>query len=238
MERYVVLDIETTGTHFIRNEIIEIGAIFIEKGQEVARFNELVRPKEEISAYITGITAIDNEMVKEAESIETVMPRFLEFCEDVPLVGQNIILFDYKMLKVSAQRLGYSFEKEGVDTLVIARKMLPDLPSRRLGALCEYYGVSLENAHRAYDDAYATYEVYKCLEKDYKDQEPELFVPKPMVWDIPKWEPMTAKQKNYLKNLCQKHHLQVPEHADKFSKSEASRAIDKIISEYGKILRG
>lgn len=238
MNRYVVVDIETTGTHFMRNEIIEIGAVLIENGKPVKRFNELVCPKEEISEYITSITHIDNEMVKDAPPIEEVMPRFLAFCEDVPLVGQNIILFDYRMLKVAATKLGYPFEKKGVDTLVIARKMLADLPSRKLGSLCEYYGIDLENAHRAYDDAYATYEVYRHLEEDFGKVEPKLFVPTPMKWDIPKWEPITAKQKSYLAALCHAHNLTLELDVDKLSKSEASKTIDKIISQHGKLLRG
>lgn len=235
MNRYVVLDIETTGTHFMRNEIIEIGAVFIENGQVVRTFNELICPKEEISEYITSITGIDNELVKDAPPIEEVLPRFLAFCEDVPLVGQNINLFDYRMLKVSATKLGYKFEKSGVDTLVIARKMLADLPSRKLGALCEHYNISLENAHRAYDDAYATYELYRALEDEFKKQEPKLFKPKPMIWEIPKWEPITAKQKSYLASLCKKHELVLDLNVDKLSKSEASRTIDKIIAQYGKL---
>ena len=237
MKHYVVLDIETTGTHLMHHEIIEIGAVFIENGKPVKQFNQLVCPKESISEYITSITGIDNEMVADAPTIEEVMPKFIEFCKDAPLIGHNIILFDYRMLKVQAMKLGYSFEKTGVDTLVIARKMLDTLPSRKLGALCTYYGIDLEHAHRAYDDAYATYELFRCLEKDFKIQNPQLFMPQSMIWEMPKIEPMTAKQKAYLISLCQKHHLELPSEIDKFSKSEASRKIDQIISVYGKMIR-
>ena len=236
MNRYVVLDIETTGTHLMRNEIIEIGAVFVENNKPIKQFNELVCPKETISEYITGITGIDNEMVKDAPPIEEVLPRFMDFCEDVPLIGHNIILFDYRMLKVSAMKQGYAFDKVGVDTLIIARKMLAHLPSRKLGALCEYYQISLENAHRAYDDAFATFQVYQHLEEDFKKQESKLFIPEAMTWEVPKWEPITSKQKSYLQSLCKKHQLEVPEQVDKLSKSEASRMIDKIISQYGKLV--
>ena len=157
MNRYVVLDIETTGTHPIRNEIIEIGAVYVENGQVIKKFNELICPRESISEYITGITGIDDTMVADAPPIEEVMPRFIDFCEDVPLIGHNIILFDYRMLKAKAVALGFEFEKKGLDTLNISRKVLGNLPSRRLGALCEYYQINLEHAHRAYDDAFATY---------------------------------------------------------------------------------
>lgn len=237
MNQYVVLDIETTGTHPVRNEIIEIGAVYVENGQPIKKFNQLVCPKEAISEYITAITGIDDEMVKHAPTIEEVMPKFIEFCGDVPLIGHNIILFDYRMLKAQATKLGYSFEKMGLDTLVISRKMLQELPSRKLGALCEHYNISLENAHRAYDDAYATYELFKKLQESFEEIAPKLFTPEPMLWEMPKWEPITAKQKNYLTSLCQKHQLEVPSNIEELSKSEASRMIDKIILQYGKIVR-
>lgn len=237
MNRYVVLDIETTGTHPIRNEIIEIGAVYVENGQVVKKFNELICPRESISEYITGITGIDDDMVADAPPIEEVMPQFIEFCGDVPLIGHNIILFDYRMLKAKAVTLGFKFEKQGLDTLVISRKMLEHLPSRRLGALCEYYQISLENAHRAYDDAFATYELFKHLEEDFGKQQPKLFRPEPMIWELPKWEPMTQKQKAYLFSLCKKHQLELEVELERLSKSEASRLIDKIISKHGKIIR-
>lgn len=237
MNNYVVLDIETTGTHPIRNEIIEIGAVYVENGKPTKQFNQLVCPKESISEYITSITGIDDRMVKDAPPIEEVMPQFVEFCKDAPLIGHNIILFDYRMLKANAVKLGYEFERLGLDTLVISRKMLQELPSRKLGALCEHYEISLEHAHRAYDDAYATYELFVHLQNQFQAESPGLFVPEPMIWEMPKWEPITAKQKSYLISLCQKHQLQIPENIENLAKSEASRMIDKIISQYGKIIR-
>lgn len=237
MKRYVVLDIETTGTHPIRHEIIEIGAVFIENNNEIKRFNQLVCPKEAISEYITSITGIDNDLVKDAPPIEEVMPQFIEFCEDVPLIGHNIILFDYRMLKAQAVKLGYTFEKQGLDTLMISRKMLSNLPSRKLGALCEYYGIDLEHAHRAYDDAYATYELFSHLQNDFQDKASYLFKPEPMIWEMPKREPITDKQKSYLTSLCLKHQLEIPRNMEELSKSEASRMIDGIISKCGKIIR-
>lgn len=237
MNRYVVLDIETTGTHPIRNEIIEIGAVYVENGQVIKKFNELICPRESISEYITGITGIDDTMVADAPPIEEVMPRFIDFCEDVPLIGHNIILFDYRMLKAKAVSLGFEFEKKGLDTLNISRKVLGNLPSRRLGALCEYYQINLEHAHRAYDDAFATYELFKHLEEDFSRQHSKLFIPEPMIWELPKWEPMTQKQKAYLFSLCQKHQLELEVNLERLSKSEASRLIDKIIAKHGRIIR-
>ena len=235
MNKYVVVDIETTGAHPLESEIIEIGAVYIEDGQVKKKFNELVKPTQVISDYIISITGITNEMVADAPPIEEVMPRFIAFCEDVPLIGHNIILFDYRMLKAKATALGFSFEKKGIDTLVISRRMLAHLPSRKLGDLCEYYGISLENAHRAYDDAFATYELYEKLKSDFEGEEGKLFKPEVMRWEVPKIEPMTAKQKKYLESLCRAHHIALPQGYEKYSKSECSKTIDKIIVTHGKL---
>jgi DNA polymerase-3 subunit alpha (Gram-positive type) len=174
-------------------------------------------------------------MVKYADPIEKVMPEFMDFCRDVPLIGHNIILFDYRMLKIKAMKIGMPFEKRGIDTLVIARKMLQHLPSRKLGDLCEHYAISLENAHRAYDDAYATYELYLKLKNEFYQSNPEIFEPVAMTWEIPKNVPLTNKQKNYLLSLCTRHATTLKDNIDSLSKSECSRLIDHIISEHGKI---
>ena len=235
MNKYVVVDIETTGAHPVQSEIIEIGAVYIEDGKVKKRFNELVRPVQVISDYIISITGITNEMVAEAPPIAEVMPRFIAFCEEVPLIGHNIILFDYRMLKAKANDLGFPFEKKGIDTLVISRKMLAHLPSRKLGDLCRYYGISLEHAHRAYDDAFATYELFENLKQDFAGEEVKLFQPEPMRWEVPKVEPMTAKQKKYLESLCKGHQLDLPQGYEGFSKSECSKYIDKLIVTHGKL---
>ena len=116
MKEYVVVDIETTGTQPLHSDIIEIGAVYIKEGQVVGKFSELVCPTQEISEYITGITGITNELVKDARCIEEVLPEFIAFCKEAPLVGHNLIVFDYRMLKVKATRLGLLFQKQAVDT--------------------------------------------------------------------------------------------------------------------------
>ena len=234
MNRYVVVDIETTGAHPIHSEIIEIGAVYIEDGKVVKTFNELVCPTSEIPEYIRMMTGITDEMVADKPPIAEVLPRFITFCEDAPLVGHNIILFDYRMLKANATRLGLGFEKDGLDTLIISRQMLQELPSRKLGDLCTYYGIDLHNAHRAYEDAHATYELLEHLKDDFSFKAPELFLPKAMKWDLPKREPMTAKQKSYLESLCRMHQLPITEEMSGLSKSECSKLIDQIIREKGK----
>lgn len=234
MNKYVVVDIETTGTKPLESDIIEIGAVYIENNEVKKTYNQLVHTHQEISEYITSITGIDNEMLKGAPSIEEVMKSFVAFCEDVPIVGHNVDVFDYRMLKVKAAVAGLPFEKMSVDTLLLARKFLQHLPSRRLGDLCAHYGINLTNAHRAYDDAYATYELYRKLEDAFKPMSPEDFEPKELVWEVPKFVPITAKQKKYLLNLCKMHKIELNKSIDTYTKSEASKMIDGIIRDYGK----
>ncbi|MGL4344404.1 MAG: 3'-5' exonuclease [Cellulosilyticaceae bacterium] len=234
MKSYVVVDIETTGTQPLKSDIIEIGAVYIENHQVIKKYSSLVKPTQQISEYIESITGISNEMVQDARPITEVLPEFIEFCGDVPLVGHNLIVFDYRMLKVKATRLGLAFNKEAVDTLIIARKMLGELPSRKLGDLCRHYKIDLVNAHRAYDDAYATYQLYEKLYAGFAHQEPKLFEPEVQTWEIPEFVPITAKQQSFLLKLCKMHNIILDQEISSYSKSEASRQIDGIIREYGR----
>ncbi len=234
MDRYVVVDIETTGTQPLTSEIIEIGAVYIEKGRVTKTYNELVYTDEVISEYITSITGIDNAMLEGALTLPEAMAKFVAFCEDAPLVGHNLIVFDYRMLKVKATRLGIPFEKEAVDTLVIARKCLSELPSRKLGDLCAHYHIDLTNAHRAYHDAYATYELFEKLKAAFQSSYPAVFEPERLTWEMPAFVPSTAKQQRYLAMLCATHKVVLPKPLDAYSKSEASKLIDGIIRDYGK----
>lgn len=232
--KLIVLDLETTGAHPVNNEIIEIGAVKVINGEIVDTFSSLICPKSEIPDYITMLTGITNSMVSQMPTIETVLPEFLQFCEDSVIVGHNIIMFDYRMLKARATIEGYPFEKSAIDTLIIARKCLPNLPSRKLGDLCDYYGIDLSNAHRAFHDAMATYKLLTCLIKDYYKESPELFAPQKLEWKVPKENPITIKQKRFLNHLLMTHRLVLDGDIDKLSKSEASKRIDSIIRKYGR----
>lgn len=230
----IVLDLETTGSQPVKDEIIEIGAVKTVNGEIVDIFSELIQPKSEIPEYITMLTGIDNGMVANAPSIEEVLPKFLDFCKDDVIVGHNVALFDYRMLKVQANKRGYAFEKQAIDTLILARRFLADIPSRRLGDLCEYYKIDLTDAHRAFHDAKATHELLRHLIKDYYDEAPELFAPRKMAWKVPKQSPITARQKGFLRYLLATNDIVLEQDINQLSKSEASRRIDIIIREHGR----
>ena len=142
MKEYVSVDVETTGLAPKQDKIIEIGAVRVRDGQIVESFTSFVNPGRILPAHITGLTGILQEQVDEAETMESVLPAFLEFAGDLPLVGHRI-LFDYGFLKRAAVNMRLDFERSGVDTLKLSRQFLSELPSRRLSALCEHFELSL-----------------------------------------------------------------------------------------------
>ena len=158
---YICVDLETTGLNPKSEKIIEIGAVKVTDGRIADTFSQFVHPGKKLEARIAELTGISDENLEGQPRIEEVLPSFLEFAGDLPLLGHNV-LFDYSFLKRAAVNQRFTFERKGIDTLKIARRYLPDLPSRNLGALCEYYQIP-HQAHRAYEDAKATHLLYQKL---------------------------------------------------------------------------
>lgn len=231
---YVAFDLETTGLSCDTDEIIEIGALKVKDGKVCDRFTTLIHPKKEITPKISGITGITNEMVKDAPDAAAVIPKFLEFCGNEVLLGHNI-MFDYKFTKTFARKYGIPFEKTGIDTLKIARKVLPELPSRSLESLCNYYHVVNSAAHRAYHDALATAKIYQMMAHFYEKAYPKLFEPSPLEYKVRKNQPATEKQKTYLTSLLAYHSIQMDVNLQEMTKSEVSKVIDRIILQYGRM---
>ena len=231
---YVAFDLETTGLNIETDYIIEIGALKVRNGKVVDRFMEFLKPEKPISSLITNITGITNEMVSNTRATSDITRDFVAFCEDDILLGHNI-MFDYKFMKKYAAQYGYSFEKHGIDTLSISRKCLCNLDSRSLEALCKHYNVHNQAAHRAYFDALSTAKIYHYLAHDFEDKLPKAFEPRKLQFKPKKIQACTAKQVEYLKALCCTHNLEINYDFSSMSRSEASKHIDKIISEYGKM---
>lgn len=232
LKSYVAFDLETTGLCVEENCIIEFGALKVRDGAVAGRFMTFVRPEEAITEKITEITGIDNAMVKDAPPIEAVMKAFVEFCEDDVLIGHNLP-FDFSFAKKYAGRLGYPFEKKGIDTLKIARSVCTGLTSKSLGALCEHYGIINDRAHRAYHDALATAKLYQTLAHYYEESNGDLFLPKPLIYKEKKVQPATPRQKAYLKELIKYHKIDFNDDLDSMNRSQMSKAIDNILLNYG-----
>ena len=155
----VVFDIETTGFSPVKNRIIEIGAVKVQDGRILERFSTFVNPKTPIPFRIEQLTGIRDEMVLDAPTIEEVLPDFLRFCQGTVLVAHNAA-FDMSFLLENAREQGIAFAPVYVDTVGIARVLLPHQARHTLDAVAKTMDVSLENHHRAVDDAQATAEIF------------------------------------------------------------------------------
>ncbi len=158
-ETYVVFDIETTGFSPIHNRIIEIGAVKVRDGQILDRYSTFVNPEVPIPFEIEKLTSINDAMVMEAPKIEEVLPEFFAFCEGTVMVAHNAS-FDMSFIRENAARQGFSTDYTYVDTMVISRVLLPNQNKHTLDALCKVFHISLENHHRAVDDAEATAHIF------------------------------------------------------------------------------
>ena len=158
-ETYVVFDIETTGFSPINNRIIEIGAVKVRDGEILDRYSTFVNPDVPIPFEIEKLTGINDAMVMDAPKIEEVLPQFLAFCEGTVMVAHNAS-FDMSFIRENAARQGFPTDFTYVDTMVISRVLLPNQNKHTLDALCKTFQVSLENHHRAVDDAEATAHIF------------------------------------------------------------------------------
>lgn len=234
MEQWVVLDIETTGFFPDSHRITEIGAVKVIDDKVVDRFSQLINPQTKIPAEITKLTGISDKMVSKMPTIEEVLPEFIRFCDHYNIMGHNI-LFDFSFIKYNAMLQKLKFDKKGLDTLSIARHFLSQLEKRSLTYLCQYYNIDRAHAHRAYDDAQATYMLYRRIkEQYYNEQNDYLFLPRPIHWKPQKNQQITEKQERYLKHLVSANNITLAKPICEFTKSEASRQIDLIINQYGK----
>ena len=232
----VALDLETTGLNPKTDHILEIGAVKIKEGVITDTFSVFVNSGVRVSEFIKNLTGITDEMVKSGVPVKEAMEGLLSFCEGADILGHNI-LFDYSFLKRNAVNLGYSFEKNGIDTLQIAKKFLGELPSRSLAALCTHYGILQEKQHRAFEDAISAYQLYQCMKKEFEAANPAAFEPKELVYQIKKESPITISQKRYLNDLLKYHRIELDVAIESLTKNEASRTIDIILSQHGKIKR-
>ncbi|MBE5884218.1 MAG: PolC-type DNA polymerase III [Lachnospiraceae bacterium] len=158
-EDFVVFDIETTGFSPVNNRIIEIGAVKVSGGEIVDRYSTFVNPDVPIPFEIEKLTGINDEMVVDSAMIDEVLPQFLEFCEGCVMVAHNAN-FDMSFIMENCRRLGYDNTFTYVDTVGIARILLPNQAKHTLDAVAKTLGISLENHHRAVDDAEATAHIF------------------------------------------------------------------------------
>lgn len=164
---YVVFDLETTGTHPSMDDIIEISAVKVIEGQVVGEFSQLVNPGRSVPVHASMVNNIYDHMLVDQPPFEEVLPRFLSFIEDLPLVGHNISCFDLKFMnRETKDQYGKCLGNNYIDTLNLSRKALPKLSHHKLVDLAAHYGFDTEGAHRALADCHMNQKVYEALVKD------------------------------------------------------------------------
>ena len=166
---YCVLDLETTGVSPVNDRITEIGVMKFKDGEVIDKFACFVNPERPIPPKVVEVTNITDDMVKDAETIEIVFPKLLEFLEDSVIVAHNAD-FDVGFLKNNAKRLGYEFNNTYLDTLKLSRELFPDFKKHKLGIIAEKLGIEVEVAHRALDDVDTTVKVFKVMIEKMKNK--------------------------------------------------------------------
>lgn len=231
---YVCLDLETTGLNPKTDKIIEIGAVRVESGKVTGTFESLVNPGRPLEERIVALTGLKDEELKAAPGIAEILPKIMEFVKDAVLLGHSV-LFDYSFLKKAAVNQRMTFERQGIDTLRIARRYLPELESRSLDYLCAHYKIS-HRAHRALEDATATCALYDKLWDDFRGAEDaeKIFAPVSLHYQVKRESPITPAQKERLYKLLVRHKLITDYDLNALTKNEASRYTDLILAKYGR----
>lgn len=158
-DTYVVFDLETTGFSPVNNKIIEIGAVKVCNGRITERFSTFVNPEVPIPFKIEELTSIRDDMVLGAPKIEEILPEFLKFCEGAIMVAHNAG-FDMSFISKNCERQGLPCKYTVIDTVALARVLMPQLNRFKLDTVAKALKISLENHHRAVDDAACTAEIF------------------------------------------------------------------------------
>lgn len=222
-DTYVIFDLETTGFSSKNDKIIEIGAVKIKDGVIIDNFSEFVNPSRPIPYKITELTGINDEMVRDAKTIEDVLPRFIDFVGDSVIVAHNAP-FDTGFIRKNCNDMVLEFKNTVVDTVPLCRFLYPELKSVKLNLVAKYLGISLESHHRAVDDAKATADILlECFKKIKEELEVnnlhdlnKVFLEKVDIKKLPTYHIiLLAKTQQGLKNL---YKLVSEAHIDNFFK--------------------
>ena len=159
---YCVLDLETTGISFRTEKITEIGIMKIKNGEVLEEFSSFVNPERPIPQVVVDVTHITDDMVKDAPTIDQILPKALEFIGDSVIVAHNAD-FDVGFLKYNCSKLGLKLENTYVDTLRLAKDLFPDYKKYKLGIIAQNLGIKVDVAHRALDDVDTTVKVFNIM---------------------------------------------------------------------------
>ena len=236
-DSYISLDLETTGLNPKTDKIIEIGMVKVRDGKVTDTYSRLLNPGRNLEDKIVGLTGITDGMLSDALPVAEFLEEIMGFCQELPLLGHHII-FDYSFLKKAAVNKGIEFEREGLDTLALCRKFMPADQKKNLAHACEFFNIDMKDAHRAFNDAMACHLLYQTLKNRFAESDPEVFDTKSLIYKAKKEQLATKRQKQHLRDLIKYHKICLTVQIDSLSRNEVSRMTDKIISQYGRMIRG
>ena len=159
---FAIIDIETTGNKHCYGKITEIAIYQHNGGKITGSFSTLLNPEMDIPYFITQLTGIDNDMVKDSPKFYEVAKKIIEMTKGRTFIAHNVT-FDYKFIKEEYKRLGYDYNKKTLCTVKIARKLLPGHQSYSLGKICSDLGIEINGRHRAAGDALATVKLFEII---------------------------------------------------------------------------
>ena len=223
---YIAIDLETTGIRLSKDKIIEVGLLKVKDSHIIDTFSCVINPDMQVDDKILELTKISKNELENAKRIHEVINHIVDFCEEYVLLGHNTI-FDYSFVKKEANRAGLEFEKRGIDTYKLCKKVLPDNVRKNLTDACGYFGIERKNSHRAFSDAYYTHVLFQEIMKNFKTLE---ISPEAMKVKIKKFVPIRKRTKEDLQKLLNCHRIGCKVNIDLLSESEAKRMMDKIKS--------
>ena len=162
MERFAIIDVETTGLSPKTERLTEIAIIVMENGEILEEFSSLINPERKIPYRITQITGINNQMVKDAPFFYEIAKKIVQLTQDCTFVAHNAS-FDYRFIQAEFSNFGYDYQRKVLDTVKLSRKLLPGFKSYSLGKLTAQLGIQIKDRHRAMGDAAATAELFQRL---------------------------------------------------------------------------
>ncbi|MBS5881473.1 MAG: 3'-5' exonuclease [Lachnoanaerobaculum sp.] len=223
---YIAIDLETTGIRLSKDKIIEVGLLKVKDSHIIDTFSCVINPDMQVDDKILELTKISKNELENAKRIHEVINHIVDFCEEYVLLGHNTI-FDYSFVKKEANRAGLEFEKRGIDTYKLCKKVLPENVRKNLTDACGYFGIERKNSHRAFSDAYYTHVLFQEIIKNFKTLE---ISSEAMKVKIKKFVSIRKRTKEDLQKLLNCHRIGCKVNIDLLSESEAKRMMDKIKS--------
>ena len=223
---YIAIDLETTGIRLSKDKIIEVGLLKVKDSHIIDTFSCVINPDMQVDDKILELTKISENELRNAKRIYDFINHIVEFCEDYVLLG-HIPIVDYSFVKKEANRVGLEFEKRGIDTYKLCKKVLPENVRKNLTDACSYFGIERKNSHRAFSDAFYTHVLFQEIIKNFKTLE---ISSESMKVKIKKFVPIRKRTKEDLQKLLNCHRIGCKVNIDLLSESEAKRMMDKIKS--------